>query len=122
MAVVIKLKKESEIMPREVLQYRLKKSFTKNKCRILKCSRKPRARGICEKHAQYLAPEGMYEKFAAPERMLNKYRLKPKKNQKKPFCIMLDCKKTRRCRGICSVHSGQLTRRGIYDDFALPKK
>jgi len=104
-------------MKSKTVKFRLKKNFSKGKCRLDRCRRSPRARGICEKHAQHLRFIGEYENFAAPEKMLKKYKLKRKKTG--DTCIIFDCKNPRRSRGICSTHYWQLKRRGIYEEFAL---
>jgi len=106
-----------------IKKIRLKKNTIKNKCRWLKCTRRPRARELCEKHAQYLVSNGEYETYAGPERMLDEYSLK--KNTGGSRFIILNvttqaqCNNPRRSRGICSAHFGQLKRRGIYEEFAL---
>jgi hypothetical protein len=96
----------------------LRKKFSANKCRLQKCNKVPRARGICEVHAQTLRASGKYEKFALPPRMNNKYKVNKKKKNKN-LCIIDDCKNDFRSRGICNKHYYQLMRRDIYEKYAL---
>ena len=95
----------------------LKKLIVKNKCRLAGCSREPRARGICEKHAQFLVSKGLYEQFAARKKMVHMY--EHKKNKTGALCIMLRCTSPKRSRGICCAHYEQLKRRGVYENYAL---
>lgn len=103
-----------------IKKIKLKKHITPDSCRMSQCTQYPRARGLCGNCASHLKLQGgckLYEKFAAPNKMTKKVKLK--KNKKGKYCIFFNCSHMRRSRGFCSKHYAQLSRRGIYKDYAL---
>lgn len=103
-----------------MVKRKLRKVIVKGMCRLKGCSNTPYCRGICHHHGQCLVDEGTYEKFAAPDRMARKY--KRKRNFDGKTCLILGCSDDLFARGICTKHTNQLRRRGIFEKFALASK
>lgn len=110
--------------------YRIKKTPLKGICRIWRCERQTRARGLCHNHYGYIDRNGHLEMYGtervgrslSPEdSAIRIQKMRRAKRPKEGICHIIEgntaCKKQSRKRGMCQKHYLVLWRRGLLGKF-----
>ncbi|MEE9581049.1 MAG: hypothetical protein V3V74_07030 [Nitrosomonadaceae bacterium] len=110
-------------MHEKITNLKVKKNPVKGICRILHCSGKTAARGLCVRHYRYCLAYELFDLYGAPPYRHEKTNLKVNTLVGPYACRITTegeaCHRKIYIRGLCHAHYNMFQRKGTLDKFAL---
>lgn len=106
-------------LPRDAEILGLKENPVDGICRIEKCQKSSKTRGLCGKHYTKLYGEGKLEAFALPsvKRGPKEAAYQIKENPEEGVCRFEGCSEATRSRGLCNSHYVMVHKKGKLDEY-----
>lgn len=111
-------------LPRDAEILGLKENPVDGICRIEKCQKSSKTRGLCGKHYTKLYGEGKLEAFALPQGKRGKKEAtyQVKENPEEGVCRLEGCLEATRSRGLCNSHYVMIHKKGKLDEYGISEQ